>query len=390
MGSLLHIDCFAGISGDMMVAALLDLGLELEAVREELSKLPLSGYEISLKDTRPQSLAAKKFEVKVSSQESRNYQQIKDMLKSARLNPQVKKDSLGMFKILAEAEAKIHGCSPEEVHFHEVGAVDSIIDIVAAAAAMNKLKIGQVSSSHIPLGSGLVKCDHGLIPVPAPAVTEILKGAPVYGGPFDFEVTTPTGATILKHYVQQYGSLPPAVIEAVGMGAGSRQQGHIPNVLRLIKLKQETSQDSGQVKLLSANIDDMSPEIIAYVCHKLGEKGALDVWIENIFMKKARPAYKLCLLVPAGLEPQLVSTIFSETTTLGIRSIPVGRHVLQRKIEEVKLSYGTAHIKIGYNEGKIVTAEPEYESCLQLAQRTGRALKEVYADVKNSFISGVN
>lgn len=182
MGSLLHIDCFAGISGDMMVAALLDLGLKLEAVREELSKLPLSGYEISLKDTRPQSLAAKKFEVKVSSQESRNYQQIKDMLKSARLNPQVKKDSLGMFKILAEAEAKIHGCSPEEVHFHEVGAVDSIIDIVAAAAAMNKLKIRQVSSSHIPLGSGLVKCDHGLIPVPAPAVTEILKrGAGIWG-----------------------------------------------------------------------------------------------------------------------------------------------------------------------------------------------------------------
>ncbi|MDZ7838681.1 MAG: nickel pincer cofactor biosynthesis protein LarC [Actinomycetota bacterium] len=385
MEKFLYIDCFSGISGDMMVAALLDLGLDLEIIRQELKKLPLKGYEIELRETRAKSLAAKKFEVKVIEQKSRNYRDIRSMLEQSRLKESIKKDSLDMFGILARAEARVHGCKEEQVHFHEVGAVDSIVDIVSVATAIDKLEITGVFSSNIPLGRGMADSGHGKIPVPAPAVLEILKGLPVYAGPFEFETTTPTGAAVIKKYVQDFIPLPEASIEAVGTGAGSRQHATIPNVLRLLKFSTPVEAKPSGLKLLSANIDDLSPEIMGYVAEKLLEQGALDVWIENILMKKGRPGFKLCALAAAARENQLTSLIFCQTTTLGVRSISVDRHTLDREVIQLNLSYGKALIKLGLYKGKTVTAEPEYESCLSLAQQTGRPLKQVYQEVKQAY-----
>ncbi len=388
MKNILYIDCFSGISGDMTVGALIDLGLELNFLKSELKKMDLGGYNISCNAVSINSISAKKFDVEItSSPEGRDYKEIKRIIDSSSLQSDVKKTALKIFQVLAEAEAKVHGTNIDKIHFHEVGAVDSIVDIVSTAIGIKSLGIDAIYSSKVPLGSGFVSTMHGKLPIPAPATLEILKGCPVYGGGFDFEVTTPTGAAILKALVRKFGVMPPVNIEKIGCGAGSKKNEGIPNVLRITKgsIKEETNGKKGtsgreDLILLSTNIDDSTPEILGYLMDKLYRTKVLDAWIEPIYMKKNRPAFKLCAICDSKLEHEVVSVIFRETTTLGIRREIVERYTAARKIKKVKLPYGEVKVKIGIYHGKEVTVSPEFESCRKLAQKLDKPLKEVYQD----------
>jgi uncharacterized protein (TIGR00299 family) protein len=383
MRKILYIDCFSGISGDMMVGALLDMGLDFSLLKNELKKLNIEGYSIDCREVTINSIKAKKFDVKVTGpQLKRDYRDIKKVVESSRLDERVKRISLDIFKIIAEAEAKIHNCSIDKVHFHEVGAVDSIIDIVSAAVGIKNLKAVSFYSSKVPLGRGFVDTAHGRFPVPAPATIEILKGLPVFEGNFSFEVTTPTGAAVLKSVVNKFGQIPPMVIEGTGYGAGSGKNKKIPNLLRILSgvVKDKDIPGSEDLVILSANIDDDNPEIIGYIQRKLLENSALDVWTEPIYMKKSRPAFKLCILCDKKSEAEIIDIVLIESTTLGIRREEVKRYSIDRKIKTADLPYGKVRVKIGTYKGEEVTISPEFESCSKLAKKTGRPLRKIYQD----------
>ncbi|MFA5015211.1 MAG: nickel pincer cofactor biosynthesis protein LarC [Actinomycetota bacterium] len=384
MAKILYIDCFSGISGDMMVGALCDLGVDLLFLRNELKKLDINGYDIDCKEIKAGSIKTKKFTVNLTgSQPYRNFEDIKKMIGESSLDKEIKKISLDIFHLIAEAEAVIHDYDISKIHFHEVGAVDSIIDIVSTAIGLRFLKIGSFYSSNVPLGSGFVGSSHGKLPVPAPATLEILKKIPVYGGNFDFEVTTPTGAAIIKTLAAKFGEIPDMEIEKIGYGAGSKVKKETPNILRLLMGAGTGKIESCEENLiiLSANIDDSTPEIIGYLQETLLKGRALDVWIEPIYMKKNRPAFKLCVLCDRESECEIVDKVFSESTTLGIRREEVKRYSIDREIKTIKLPYGEVRVKTGIYRGKKVNISPEFESCSKLAEKTGKPLKEIYQDV---------
>lgn len=381
---ILYIDCFSGISGDMMVGALCDLGVDLLFLKNELNKLDIHGYDIDCEEIKAGPIKTKKFIVHLTgSQPHRNFEDIKKMIGESSLDKDVKKISLDIFHQIAEAEATVHDYDMSKIHFHEVGAVDSIIDIVSTAIGLVFLKIGSFYSSNVPLGSGFVKSSHGKLPVPAPATLEILKKIPVYGGNFDFEVTTPTGAAIIKTLAARFGGIPDMEIEKIGYGAGSKLKKETPNVLRLLMgaATDKTGLCEENLIVLSANIDDSTPEIIGYLQETLIKGRSLDVWVELIYMKKNRPAFKLCVLCDRDSEREVIGKIFSESTTLGIRREEIKRYSIDREIKTIKLPYGEVRVKTGTYRGKRVNISPEFESCSKLAEKTGKPLKEIYQDV---------
>ena len=383
MKRILYIDCFSGISGDMMAGALCDLGLDLDFLRNELKKIDIAGYEIDCKKIKVGSIITKKFSVNVAgSQPHRNFEDIKKIIGASSLDEEVKKISLDIFHLIAGAEAAVHDCEIGKIHFHEVGAVDSIIDIVSTAIGLRFLKIESFYSSKIPLGSGFVESSHGRLPVPAPAALEILKEIPVYGGDFDSEVTTPTGAAIIKTLAVKFGEIPDMKIEKIGYGAGSKAKKKIPNILRLLigTVTDKLEPLEENLIILSANIDDSTPEIMGYLQETLLKDRALDVWVEPIYMKKNRPAFKLCVLCGRESEREIIDKIFSESSTLGIRREEIKRYSVDREIKKVKLPYGEVRVKTGIYKGKKVNISPEFESCRKLAKKTGRPLKEIYQD----------
>jgi len=330
VGRILYIDCFSGISGDMMVGALLDAGLDIDHLKKELGRLNLKGYKIKKSRVMAGAISSTKFDVEVTKkQKSTDYSDIKDLIKNSSLQQKIKKTSLEIFKNIASAEAKIHGKEISEVHFHEVGAVDSIVDIVGTAIGLDRLDIEKILSSPVPLGRGEVKTSHGKLPIPAPATLEILKGAHVYQGDFDFEVTTPTGAGIIKTLASGFEKPVKIEIESVGYGAGTKGvSGHLhnpnefSNVLRiligreLVKVKKNRPFYSGDIVMLSSNIDDSSPEVLGYVMEKLHkQKSVMDAWLENIYMKKNRSAFKLCVICDLKHEDTIAQMIFKETSS---------------------------------------------------------------------------
>ncbi len=418
MSNILYLECFSGISGDMMVGALIDAGLDMSHLSKEIEKLGLTGYKIGSRKVMAEAVSATKFDVEVTSkQKPRSYRDIKKIITESSLSDKAKKMSLDIFKCVASAEARIHDCNIEEVHFHEVGAIDSIVDIVGTAIGIQYLKIDKVYCSKLPLGSGSINTSHGKLPIPAPATLEILKGVPVYQGDFDFEVITPTGAAIAKALADGFGKIPDIEIINTGYGAGSRnilmgdgaenintgenagsyshRQG-LPNVLRAVlgrevdiasnskSLYSNTSGKPayiGDTIMLSTNIDDSTPEIMGYVMEELNtKKGVLDGWFEHIYMKKNRPAFKLCIICTLQEENNIAEMIFKETSTLGIRRETVNRYCLERQKQTVKLPYGEIEIKVAKLNGEIVNSSPEYESCKKLAKKTGRPLKDIYRD----------
>ena len=381
-----YFDCCAGISGDMVLGALVDSGLDVSILRRELAKLPLGDYSISAsKDERHHITGTN---IKVRFKESghhRTFKEIKNIINKSRLTTKVKVLSTSIFENLAKAEAKVHGCRVDDVHFHEVGAIDSIVDIVGTAIGIEKLGIGQVYASPLPLGSGWVKTSHGRMPVPAPATLELLKGVPVASSLTASELTTPTGAAIIKTLSLSFGNMPHMEIEGTGYGIGDRSFKEIPNILRLIIGKRTGNTE--RLIIVETNMDDMNPQIYEYLMSRLFKNGALDVFLMPIQMKKGRPAILLKVLCPENKKGNIIDTIFEETTTIGVRTYEVERHCLERRIENVSTPYGKVRVKVAERNGKVLNIQPEYEDCKEIAEKKKLPLKEVMDSAKKAFLS---
>ncbi len=380
-----YLDCFSGISGDMLLGALIDAGLSLDDLRTDLSQLPLAGYEVTAERVAKQGIAGTK--VRVSTEEShvhRGLADVLDIIASANLPPDVGQAAESAFRRLAEAEAHVHGTSVTEVHFHEVGAVDAIVDIVGAFCGLRRLGVTEVYASALPLGGGWVDSAHGRLPVPAPATVELLKGVPTYGGPVEAELVTPTGAAILTSVCRQFGTMPPMTLHRIGWGAGSLDLPH-PNLLRLFLGEGATQPREQRLVVIETNLDNMNPELFGYLMDRLFAAGALDVFYSPVTMKKSRPATVVSVLSEPALADSLSEIIFRETTTLGIRLVEVRRRCLDREWRVVETDYGPIRVKIGRLGSEILSAAPEYEDCRQAAQSHAVPAKTVYDAAKAAF-----
>ncbi len=389
-----YFDCVSGISGNMTLGAMLDAGLEIEELRRELTKLGLSGYELEARKVTRQGISATLVDVQVMEEGvERHLSDIEAILEASALDDEVKEASRKAFARLAAAEAKIHRTSVENIHFHEVGGLDAIVDIVGAFVGLRCLGVQKVYASPLPLGRGTVECAHGTLPLPAPATLELLQAVPVYGRDVEAELVTPTGATIITSLTEDFGPLPPMRTESVGYGAGHRDL-PLPNVLRLIigsTAKPQSVRCGGyqqeKAVMIEANIDDMNPEFYDHVMGRLFALGAMDVFLTPIHMKKNRPAVTLSALLGQELVNEALAVIFEETTTLGTRLYQVDRRKLSREQVMVETAYGQVAVKIGRAGGEIVNISPEYEDCRRIAERQGIPLKMVYDEVKKAASS---
>ncbi len=392
-GKILVIEPFSGISGDMMIGALLDLGFNFDELKDKLALLSLKGYELSCEKCMRSGIAATKFNVDAGhSHHHRGFTDIRQMIESSGLSPWVKDKSIEAFRRLAEAEGKIHGMPLEKVHFHEVGAVDSIIDIVGSMIALESFLPAGIFSSPVNVGQGTLQCQHGIYPVPGPAAQELLSGIPVFTNEVTGELTTPTGAALLSALVESFGPRPSMKISCTGYGAGTRQTPGNANVLRISygELAENALNDAispeERVTVIDATIDDMSPQIYGYFQEKALAAGALDVYSTPIQMKKNRPALKMtCICAVADLD-RLTELIFRETTTIGIRYTYAHRKTLSREFHKVVTGYGSVTMKVSLLDGKQVNFVPEFEDCRRLASENGVALKEVQAAAVHAYL----
>ncbi|MFL0249822.1 nickel pincer cofactor biosynthesis protein LarC [Clostridium neuense] len=393
---ILYYDCFCGISGDMNLAALIDLGVPKKYLTEELSKLNLnSEYEIRIERSMKLGITGTRVDVTLKNNmhghsheehihshehHHRNLKDVEDIINSSNLSDEVKKLSLDIFMKVAEAEAKVHGKMIDEVHFHEVGAIDSIVDIVGAAICIDYLKVDKIIASPVQVGGGFVKCAHGIMPVPAPATAEILKNIPMNTGIVQFETTTPTGAAILAANAEEFTKNIDFEVKKIGYGIGHRDL-EIPNVLRVYLGEKEASEKKDEQYIFETNIDDMNPELYGYVEDKLFEAGALDVFKTPIYMKKGRPGIKLSVLTELKKENGILDIIFEETTSLGIRKYKVEKIMLDREFSKVNTEYGDITVKKAYYKGKLVKYKPEYEECKTIAKEKKLPLDKIYKAV---------
>lgn len=380
-----YLDCFSGVSGDMILGALVDAGLAIADLREDLSRLPLSGYEVTAERVSRGGIVGTQVVVKTEgAHERRSLLDIIKIIGKADLPAEVTLPARRAFERLAEAEARVHGHSVEEIHFHEVGAVDAIVDIVGAFCGLHRLGIEGVYVSPLPLGGGWVDTAHGKLPVPAPATVELLRGVPSHGGPVEEELVTPTGAAIVTTACREFGAMPPMTIKAIGWGAGSKELPH-PNLLRMF-LGEPTARPREQLlALIETNIDNMNPELFGHVMEQLFAAGALDVFYTPIVMKKSRPATLVSVLAEPPLVDTLSEILFRETTTLGVRVTDVARRCLEREWREVETEYGPVRMKIGRLNDEVVNIAPEYEDCARLAGEKGVPIADVYQAAREAF-----
>ena len=399
----LYLDCASGISGNMFIGACLQLGVPEKYLRGEFEKLNLGDeYELEFSDVSKNGIGAAYFDVKllhehehhhenqpanihhlhqhVHHHEHRKMADIRKIIDATEFSAEVKNCALAIFGKLAEAEGKVHNVPAEEVHFHEVGAIDSIIDILGCAICIDYLEIKKVFVSRINVGHGFVKCAHGLMPIPAPATAELLQGFKTYSFGAEKELTTPTGAAIVNTLAENSVDMPEDFVsEKIGYGAGTLNL-DIPNVLR-IYLGEFKGQPARRLVKLETNIDDMNPQIYGWLYERLFAAGALDVWTENIYMKKNRPAQKLSVLVESDKQDTCTKIIFEETTTIGIRVINVEKRIeAVRKMAKVETSYGEVQCKVSAYDGKIVSITPEYEDCRRLAEKNNVPFKTVWQE----------
>jgi len=376
-----YFDCFAGASGDMILGALLDAGVEPDAWQGELDKLNLSGYELKIDRVQKEGIAATAVRVLVDEGgQERHLTEIEELIGTSQLPNGVKETSVEIFRRLAVAEAKVHGTTSDRIHFHEVGGVDAIIDIVGSVVGLQLLGVEEIYASALPLGHGFVDCAHGRLPLPAPATVELLRGVPVLSRDVEGELVTPTGAAILTTLAKGFGPFPPMTVEGIGYGAGQRDF-PFPNLLRLLVGTTSPALDARMetLTLLEANIDDLNPEFYGHLMECLFTAGALDVYLTPVQMKKNRPGVVLSVTCPPAQAQALAALVFAETTTIGLRRQEVQRWALARERVEVETPYGTVGVKVARLSGRVVTASPEYEDCRRLALESGVPLKEVYA-----------
>ncbi|HJV66381.1 MAG TPA: nickel pincer cofactor biosynthesis protein LarC [Geomonas sp.] len=383
---IVYFDCFAGIAGDMTVAALLELGLPIETLREELKKLPLSGYTIDSARTSRHGVSGTSFKVTLlqEDQPHRHYSGIAAMIEAAPLKARVKDLSQRIFRRLAEAEAAVHGVPMERVHFHEVGAIDSIVDIVGTAIGLDYLGIEKVYASALPFGRGFVQTAHGRLPVPAPATAHLLQGIPLAGDIGEGERVTPTGAAIVAALAEGFGAPPAMTAGKTGYGAGEKEFAEVPNLLRLVLGEAAAARDEQEVLVIETHIDDMNPELFGFLMERLLEAGALDVAFSPLQMKKNRPATRLTVIARKEQLETLSSLILAESTAIGLRYYPVRRITLARELEERETSLGTVRVKV-LEGGRVA---PEYESCREIALARSLPLIEVYRIVERETWQG--
>jgi uncharacterized protein (TIGR00299 family) protein len=373
-------DCFSGISGDMILGALVDAGVPLRRLERGLSQLAVKGYELKARKTKRAGISSTKVDVvkSGSKQKARNWKDIEKVIKDSTLPASIKKRGRSIFKRLFEAEARVHGGRYDTIHLHELGAVDCIVDIFGTLIGLDVLGIENIYSSPLNLGSGTIETEHGTMPVPAPATVELLKGTPVYSSDIKFELTTPTGAVLITSLASEFGPLPDMNISGTGIGAGGINLRGRPNVLRLFigeELKQKKADN--EIAVIETNIDDMNPEVYEYVMDKLFKAGALDVFLTQVIMKKGRPAVKLTVLSEGNRRDMMIGIILKETTSIGLRFYSAERKVLQREIKSIKTKYGTIRVKESRLGDEIVKVSPEYEDCKKIARKYDIPLVEV-------------
>ena len=382
-----YFDLVSGISGDMTVAALLDLGVPRRRLQDELDKLRSVDFRIRVGRKTVNGIRAARFQVVAGKgQPRRSWSGIRRLIERSRLSVQVKDRSLAVFSKLADAEGKVHGVAPEDVHFHEVGAVDSIVDVVAASVATCHLEIDRFACSAVPLGRGLTRSLHGVLPVPAPATLELLKGFPVEDAGLEAENVTPTGAAILSALVTEKVGAPAMRIDRTGYGAGTLEFPDRPNLLRIVLGESEPAVVRDRMMVMETQIDDMNPEIYDYVLERLFAAGARDVTLSPVQMKKNRPGTLMRILAEPELRDSLAGIVLRETSTLGVRCYPVDRLVLRRSTQRLKTRFGTLTVKVAEEPGGGKRATPEYDEARKIATSRKVPLKAVYDEVTRCFV----
>ena len=387
--NILYFDIIGGISGDMTLASLLDLGVPKEIFLQELNKLNMDNeFEIEIDYKYENGIKGTKVNVITKEQHChRNLIDVYDIIDNSRLNNNIKERAKEIFMIVAKAEAKVHGTTIDKIHFHEVGAIDSIVDIVGSCILLDLLNIDKVYSTSVPLGSGFIQCAHGVIPAAAPATVEILKNIPVKFNHVKGECTTPTGAAIIKTICDEFIDELDFNTKKIGYGVGHKKF-EKPNILR-VALAQEDEHNEVVYEIV-ANIDDMSSEIYSYLFEKIMDEGALDVFTESIFMKKNRPAYKISILSKKKDLNKFIKLLLTETSTFGVRYKEYNRAKLDRKFIEVDTIYGKVKVKLGYYNNKLIKLKPEYEQCKLISKTLNIELREVYNEINKSINEKIN
>jgi pyridinium-3,5-bisthiocarboxylic acid mononucleotide nickel chelatase len=398
LAKTLYLDCFSGASGDMILGALLDLGLLLEDLRAALGSLAVEGVDVAAERVLRAGVSATKLRVSTPNgqpptpkghhhtHDHHSLKEIEGFIRRSALSNEAKDRAVQLFMRLAQAEAEIHAMPLEKVHLHEVGALDSIVDIVGAVYGLEQLGADRVISSPLNVGGGTVKCAHGVFPVPAPATAKLLQGVPVYSGDVQMELVTPTGALIVTAYADSYGPLPPMTIAKIGYGAGDRDPKQHPNVLRML-VGEGASKSHDRVVEVICEIDDMNPQLFGPLMDRLHAEGALDVYYAPVQMKKNRPGTLVTVLARPEHREQLSAILFSETTTIGLRYQEMTRECLEREIVTVDTSLGPIRFKIARRNGQVVNASPEFDDCARVATEKGLPIKEVQATAVNAWMN---
>ena len=414
---VLYLDCFSGISGDMFLGLSVDLGVPLASLKRQLSRLPLSGYSLTSRRVLRSGLWGTQVQVRIPSgrtqsdpdhsgtgfhahsgphrghphthirrEHHRGLKEIRKIVSAARLSDGIKSRSMRVFETLVHAEARVHRVPPQQVHLHEVGAVDAIVDIVGACICLEELRVDRVIASPLPTGSGVIHCEHGTFPVPAPATMEILKGKPMFGGPFEGELVTPTGAALVATLADEFGPVPPLRVDKVGYGAGTRDPEDHPNLLRgFLGRLDEPAALLEKVLVIQTTIDDLNPQVYGYLMERLFAAGALEVFFTSIQMKKNRPGTLVTAIVPEDRFDAVGAEIFRESTTIGFRYQRMDRVELGRVIRKVKTRFGPIRIKVSLFQGSVVQATPEYEDCRAAALKAGVPLRDVQREASQEF-----
>jgi uncharacterized protein (TIGR00299 family) protein len=408
MANTLYLDCFAGVSGDMFIAALIDCGLDFNLLRRELKKLGVEGYDLSVARVDRSGIFASKFEVHLHNDhdhphdhphdpdhhhhhhEHRSLSEITRIIRSSNLSDRVKERAQRIFHRIGEAEAKIHNVPIESIHFHEIGALDSIIDIVGACIGLEVLQIDRIISSPLHVGSGTFNCAHGTFPVPGPATAELLRGVPIYSKDIVGELVTPTGAAIISTLCSSYGPMPMMKIELIGYGAGTRTYPKFPNVLRALvgELEEDTDQAPMTVTVIEANIDDLNAQVFGHLMEKVLAAGALDIFYTPVQMKKSRPGVLVTLLCKPEDKQLMIEHVFRETTTIGVRYRNEKREVLRREFVTLATNYGPIKIKVSRApDGRVMNYAPEFDDCRDAAEKHHVPVREVQTAALNAYIN---
>lgn len=392
----LYFDCFSGAAGDMIVGALIDAGADFGKIRDGLMSLGVEGYDVAIEKVKKKGVMATKFHVNIAEDghPHRHLKHIVAIIEKGDFPQSVRDASLETFRRIAEAEATVHGSTVEKVHFHEVGAVDSIVDIVGTHLALDQIKPERIESSPLHVGSGTVKCAHGVMPVPAPATALLLKGLPTYGGTIEGELVTPTGAALIAQLAQKFGPQPAMAIDTVGSGSGTRDLPDRPNVLRVM-LGQSIGVASATetVTIIEANIDDMNPELLPPLVKGLLDAGARDAFLTPILGKKGRPAYLVTAMADDAAAEKVADALFRGSTTLGLRLRREERICLAREFKTVQTPWGPVRVKVGLRDGAMANVAPEFDECVRVAEAAKAAVREVYdaaraAAIKGEWING--